>query len=140
MWSGFQAKKFNTRGEHELDHAQNQAEPENQAGLVPDSDPEENFENWFLIKSQPNMDGAQLFGAEFWACLLKFLADHGTCYCYTDYIHDWSARELQYRAIHTQMCFIASSTIMTHISRKGWYKVSCEYFKNGRSESKTVQE
>ena len=34
MWSGFQAKKFNTRRELELDYAQNQAEPENQAGLV----------------------------------------------------------------------------------------------------------
>ena len=45
MWSGFQAKKFNTRRELELDYAKNQAEPENQAGLVPgpEPDPEENF-------------------------------------------------------------------------------------------------
>ena len=38
MWSGFQTKKLNTCGELELDHAQNQAEPENQAGLVPSPD------------------------------------------------------------------------------------------------------
>ena len=37
MWSGFQAKKLNTRGELEL--AANQAEPENQAGPVPGPDP-----------------------------------------------------------------------------------------------------
>ena len=45
MWSGFQAKKLNTRKELQLDHAQNQAEPESQAGLVPglDPDPEKDF-------------------------------------------------------------------------------------------------
>ena len=50
MWSGFQAEKLNTR--RELDHAQNEAEPENQAGLVPgpDPDPEENFEIFFLVQ------------------------------------------------------------------------------------------
>ena len=40
MWSGIKAKKLNTPGEHELDHAQNQAEPENQAGLIPGPDPD----------------------------------------------------------------------------------------------------
>ena len=39
MWSGFQAKKLNTRREREL--AQNQAEPENQAGLIPGPDPDQ---------------------------------------------------------------------------------------------------
>ena len=39
MWSGFQAKKLNTRGELEL--AANRAEPENQAELVPGPDPEQ---------------------------------------------------------------------------------------------------
>ena len=45
MWGGFQAKKLNTC--RELVHAQNQAELENQAGLVPDPDPNQNkkFEN-----------------------------------------------------------------------------------------------
>ena len=54
MWSGFQAKKLNTRRELELDHAQNQAEPENQAGLVPGPDPDQkkNFAIFFQkIKS-----------------------------------------------------------------------------------------
>ena len=51
MWSGFQAKKLNICGELELDHAQNQAEPENQAGLVPgpDTDQKENW-NFFFQK------------------------------------------------------------------------------------------
>ena len=40
MRSDFQAKKQNTHGEHELELAANQAEPENQAGLVPGLDPE----------------------------------------------------------------------------------------------------
>ena len=46
MWSGFQAKKLNTRWYHELELAVNQAEPENQAGLVPGPDPDQikNFE------------------------------------------------------------------------------------------------
>ena len=39
MWSGFQAKKLNSRGQLKRDHAQNQAEPENQAELVPGPDP-----------------------------------------------------------------------------------------------------
>ena len=54
MWSGFQAKKLNTRGQLKLDHAQNQAEPGNQAGLVPgpDPDPEENFK-FFFQKFKP---------------------------------------------------------------------------------------
>ena len=39
MWSGVHAKKFNTRGEFELELAANGAEPENQAGLVPGPDP-----------------------------------------------------------------------------------------------------
>ena len=40
------------------------------------------------------------------------------------------------------MCFIASSLIisLTHISRRGCYKVSHEYSKNGRFESTTPQE
>ena len=50
MWSGFQAKKLNTRGELEL--AANQAEPENQAGLVPGPEPNIFFEIFFQkIKS-----------------------------------------------------------------------------------------
>ena len=52
MWGGFQAKKLNTRRERY--HAQNQAEPENQAGLVPGPDPdlEKNFGIFFQnIKS-----------------------------------------------------------------------------------------
>ena len=52
MWSGFQAKKLNTCGELEL--AANQAEPENQAGLVPGPDPDQikNFAIFFQkIKS-----------------------------------------------------------------------------------------
>ena len=49
MWSDFHCQKLNTR--RELDHAQNQAERENQAGLVPgpDPDPEENFEIFFEL-------------------------------------------------------------------------------------------
>ena len=39
MWSGFHYKKVNTH--RELDHAQNQAEPENQAGLVSGPDPDQ---------------------------------------------------------------------------------------------------
>ena len=56
MWSGFQAKNVNTYGEFELDHAQNQAEPENQAKLVPGPDPNqyENF-NFFFKKSNPSL-------------------------------------------------------------------------------------
>ena len=38
MWSDFQVKKLNTRGELEL--AANQVEPENHAGLVPGRDPD----------------------------------------------------------------------------------------------------
>ena len=40
---------MNTYGEFELDHAQNQAEPENQAGLVPGPDPDKikNCKNFF---------------------------------------------------------------------------------------------
>ena len=54
MLSGFQAKKFNSRGEHELELAENQAEPENQAGLVPgpEHDPKKNFK-YFFKKSNP---------------------------------------------------------------------------------------
>ena len=37
---GFQDKMLNTHGEHELELAANQAEPENQAGLVPGPDPD----------------------------------------------------------------------------------------------------
>ena len=54
MWSGFQDKKLNTCGEHELYHAKKQAEPENQAGLVtfPDPDQKQIFNIFFLkIKS-----------------------------------------------------------------------------------------
>ena len=40
MWSGFQAKKLDTHREHGLELAENWAEPENQAGLVPGPDPE----------------------------------------------------------------------------------------------------
>ena len=36
----FSGQKVEYRGEHELDHAKNQAEPENQAGLVPGPDPD----------------------------------------------------------------------------------------------------
>ena len=56
MWSGFQAKNVNTYGEFELDHAQNQAEPENQAGLVPGPDPDQkkNVEIIFK-KSNPQL-------------------------------------------------------------------------------------
>ena len=50
MWSGFQAKKLNTRREHELDHAQNQAEPENQAELVPGPDPDQKIKIQFFFK------------------------------------------------------------------------------------------
>ena len=45
---------MNKYGEFELDHAQNQAEPENHAGLVPGPDPEpkKNFKIFFQnIKS-----------------------------------------------------------------------------------------
>ena len=57
MWSGFQAKKVNTYGEFELDHAQNQAEPENQAGLVPgpDLDQMKNCENFFQKTKSASM-------------------------------------------------------------------------------------
>ena len=41
MSSGLQAKKLTTRGELELEFAANQAEPENQADLVPGPDPEQ---------------------------------------------------------------------------------------------------
>ena len=45
MWSGFQAKKLNTRGELELAvnqaEPENQAEPKNQAELVPGPDPDQ---------------------------------------------------------------------------------------------------
>ena len=41
MWSGNQAKKLNTSGQHELELAANWAEPENQAERVPGPDPEE---------------------------------------------------------------------------------------------------
>ena len=54
MWSGFQAKKLNTRGELDLKLAANRAGPENQAGLVPGPDPDqkENFKFFFQkIKS-----------------------------------------------------------------------------------------
>ena len=37
----FSGQKFNACKEHELDHAKNQAEPENQAGLVPGPDPDQ---------------------------------------------------------------------------------------------------
>ena len=49
MWSGFQAKKLNTRGELELELAANRAEPENQAELVPGLDPDQKykFKNFF---------------------------------------------------------------------------------------------
>ena len=48
MWSGFQAKKLNTWGKHEIELAENQAEPENQAWPVPgpDHDQQKNF-NFF---------------------------------------------------------------------------------------------
>ena len=42
-----------TRRENELDHAQNQAEPENPAGLVPGPDPEENFKFFFKKPNPP---------------------------------------------------------------------------------------
>ena len=54
MWSGFLGKKLNNRRELELEPAVNQAEPENQAGLVPgpDTDQKENFKFFFQkIKS-----------------------------------------------------------------------------------------
>ena len=49
MWCGFQAKKLNTREELELELAENQAEPENQAGPVPgpDHDPKKKFQHFF---------------------------------------------------------------------------------------------
>ena len=40
MRSGFQAKKLNTHGEHELELAANWAEPENQAEIVTGPDPD----------------------------------------------------------------------------------------------------
>ena len=40
MWSGFKAIKLNISRELELYHAQNQADPENHAGLAPDPDPD----------------------------------------------------------------------------------------------------
>ena len=50
MWSGFQGKKLNTRGQLKLDHAQNQAEPENQAELAsgPETGKIKNFKIFFL--------------------------------------------------------------------------------------------
>ena len=51
MWYGFQAKKLDTRGELELELAENWAEPENQAGLVPGPDPEpKKISNFFFQK------------------------------------------------------------------------------------------
>ena len=51
MWYGFQAKKLDTRGELELELAENWAEPENQAGLVPGPDPEpQKILNFFFQK------------------------------------------------------------------------------------------
>ena len=49
MWSGFQAKKFNICGQHELELAANWAEPENQAELEPgpDRDKVKNFKIFF---------------------------------------------------------------------------------------------
>ena len=56
MWSGFQAKKVNKYGEFELDHAQNEAEPENKAGLVPGPDPEpKKIQNFNFKKSNPQL-------------------------------------------------------------------------------------
>ena len=54
LWSGFQTEKLNIRRELELDHAQNRAEPENQAGLVrgPDPDKMKIFKNFFQ-KTKP---------------------------------------------------------------------------------------
>ena len=40
MLYGFLAKKLDTHREHEPELAENWAEPENQAGLVPSPDPE----------------------------------------------------------------------------------------------------
>ena len=49
MLSGFQAKKFNICGKHELELAANQAEPENQAEDIPGPDPDKmkNFKIFF---------------------------------------------------------------------------------------------
>ena len=45
----FSGQKVEYHGEHELDHAKNQAEPENQAGLVPGRNPDQikNFKIFF---------------------------------------------------------------------------------------------
>ena len=47
MWSGFQAKKLNSRGERELEFAANRAEPERQAG--PDPDQKQNLIFFFAM-------------------------------------------------------------------------------------------
>ena len=52
MWSGFQAKKLKTCREREL--APNQAEPENQAGYIPGTDPVINNFNILLQKIEPD--------------------------------------------------------------------------------------
>ena len=51
MSSGFQAKKLNTCGELELELAANQAEPENQADLVPGPDPEQKWNFKFFFQN-----------------------------------------------------------------------------------------
>ena len=53
MSSGFQTEKLNIRRELKLDHAQNLADPENQAGLVPgpNHDQSKNFN--FFKKTKP---------------------------------------------------------------------------------------
>ena len=52
MWSGFQAKKLNTRGELELKLAVYQDKPENQAELVPGPDPDQKNISIFFSKNQ----------------------------------------------------------------------------------------
>ena len=55
---------MNKYGEFELDHAQNQAEPENQVGLVPgpDPDPEGNFEIFFQKTKSATMSDHHVKG------------------------------------------------------------------------------
>ena len=57
MWSGFQAKKLNTRREIELELAVNWAESENQAELVPGPDPDQKIKSASMpdhhVKGQP---------------------------------------------------------------------------------------
>ena len=44
LWSGFHGQELNTRGDCQL--APNQAEPENQADMLPDPDPDQNMHHY----------------------------------------------------------------------------------------------